>query len=130
MNSEHKQVYVTWPGGNKTGPHTQTFEDYEGDVEVRLHERTVIIPCEWVDPVDPELEDDRPYYATDKDGNKDVYYGMDIYRPEMVRIEPVCKRWDELSEKEKDSYYEVIEHFGGRAIFEYTYELITGEEHP
>ena len=54
---------------------------------------------------------------------------IDVDYDELI-TEPVCKRWDELSEKEKDSYYEVIEHFGGRAIFEYTYELITGEEHP
>ncbi len=144
-SAEHKQVMVTWPGGgHKTGPHTQTLESYEGDVGVRLDERTVIIPFEWVEPVKPEIEEGRLVYVWDnsragglqpKKGDIAIKYNDE---EDWENFEPVHKRWNELTDNQKEDYRAGVELFfhinisiyRAEMLYRISYNKITGEDHP
>jgi hypothetical protein len=61
--------------------------------------------------------------------------GDDTIWEEMKDIEPVHRRWDELSMSKKDEFNDYVTSYAiGRYwtadIFRKAYELITGENHP
>ena len=125
--AEHKEIYVKWPGGNRTGPHTQTFKDYENDVEVWIDERSVIIPGEWCEPAEPELEEGRLYYRWDNNGVGRNSAEIMPFGLTWDNIEPVHRRWNELSEDERTNWFVCDNDIHE---YKYAYKLITGEEHP
>lgn len=132
-STEHKQVYVIWPGGFKTGPHTQTFDNLVGYVDVLVNGYDITIPKKWTEGAKPDIEEGRLVYVWDnpkpggvqpKKGDVAIKYNSE---EDWDNFEPVFRRWDELKESEKTKWLIIC---GQDNTYKLAYEMITGEEHP
>lgn len=134
---KNRQVKINWPGGWQTGPHDVTFTD-EWDHEVWVDGKACIIPIQWCEPAEPEIEEGRLVRAQSENA---TVYGkyIDSHRVliggrilnNCTNIKPLHRRWDELTNEEQGRLkWAVGMNPTIKSIFSVAYKLITGEEHP
>ena len=127
-------VYVNWPTG-KDGPYRVGGFDIN-QITVFLNDVSVLVPRSWCESVEPELEDERLYYYHFIDpAFKEVKRGKYIPENATENAEPVHRRWNELSEEEKDEFLYAVRRWEENdlslnSVFVEIYKLITGEDHP
>jgi hypothetical protein len=127
------RVYVNWPTG-KGGPYEINDDLHTGYV-LKVNREWCEIPQSWCEPAEPEIEEGRLYY-TGKEKRMALVKSFydDGAWDHLENIEPVHRRWDDLSGPEKYELNSVVKNDEDpnnvKTIFCYIYKLITGEDHP
>jgi hypothetical protein len=124
------RVYVNWPTG-KGGPYTvERFWYVADEVKVVVDGEHITVPGQWCEPAEPEIEDGRLYYVCDYDepSKERIMRGREFVFALWDHVEPVHRRWDELTESEQQGWLQKSGY--SIALYKDAYKLITGEEHP
>jgi hypothetical protein len=119
-------VYVNFPTG-KGGPYEVIVLHFDDSITVLADGVFWNIAKGKYEPIKPELEEGRLYYTWDNNqvSNKNIEKAP--LEEAWDNIEPVHRRWNELSLEEIHSWLDVRGPFN---IYKEAYKLITGEEHP
>lgn len=119
------KVVVNWPTG-KGGPYEVlgTFE-HNSICTINVNGKGCFVDCGWCEVVEPKLEPDRLYYWTIKRDKAGL--GKNINTRVWNQPVPVHRRWNELTDDERDAW---IEEKCNVSAYHLAYKLITGEDHP
>jgi hypothetical protein len=96
--------------------------------------REINVPAEWCEPAEPEIEEGRLVWIS----NKIAIVRFESGKYDFEEVEPVHRRWNELTEEEQNKlgcqceriFQCPIDIRSVKMIYEDFYKSITGEEHP